>query len=234
MEGAMFNLASEEKYEDGKVIFQEGSPGDWVYVILSGSVKITKTVKGKLFTLSVLEPGEVFGEMSFLGGTNKRNATAWAVGETTIGVIDRQSLDEEFNKISSDFRSILVSSVKRFGVMLNRACDFATRSAPRIPKALSLAYKDRQSFIQAYTGNISSGGLSLKTENPLSPGSKFILNLQLPEGGEALKINCEVKWARKKEEGSSARPPGMGVQFGEMSTSDREKLILYLKKIGIS
>ncbi len=234
MEGAMFNLASEEKYEDGKAIFQEGSPGDWVYVILSGSVKITKTVRGKLFTLSVLEPGEVFGEMSFLGGTNKRTATSWAVGETTIGVIDRQSLDEEFNKISSDFRSILVSSVKRFGVMLNRACDFATRSGPRIPKALSLAYKDRQSFIQAYTGNISTGGLSLKTENPLSPGDKFILNLQLPEGGEGLKINCEVKWTRKKEESSSARPPGMGVQFGEMSTSDRKKLILYLKKIGIS
>ena len=230
----MFNLASEEKYEDGKAIFQEGSPGDWVYVILSGSVKISKTVRGKQFTLSVLEPGEVFGEMSFLGGTNKRTASAGAVGETTIGVIDRQSLDEEFNKISSDFRSILVSSVKRFGVMLNRACDFATRSGPRIPKALSLAYKDRQSFIQAYTGNISSGGLSLKTENPLNPGDKFILKLQLPEGGEALKINCEVKWARKREEGSSARPPGMGVQFGEMSAKDREKLVLYLKKIGVS
>ncbi len=230
----MFNLASEEKYEDGKSIFQEGGPGDWVYVILSGSVKITKTVRGRQFILSILEPGEVFGEISFLGGTNKRTATAWAVGETTVGVIDRQSLDEEFNKISSDFRSILVSSMKRFGVMLNRACDFATRSGPRIPKALSLAYKDRQSFIQAYTGNISSGGLSLKTNNPLSPGEKFILNLQLPEEGEGLKINCEVKWARKREEGSSSRPPGMGVQFGEMSNSDREKLVLYLKKIGIS
>jgi uncharacterized protein (TIGR02266 family) len=234
MEGTMFNLASEEKYGDGKAIYREGSPGDWVYVILSGSVKISKMVRGKQFILSVLEPGEVFGEMSFLGGTNKRTASAWAVGETTLGVIDRQSLDEEFNKISSDFRSILVSSVKGFGVMLNRACDFATRSGPRIPKALSLAYKDRKSFIQAYTGNISSGGLSLKTENPLDPGEKFMLNLQLPEGGEGLKINCEVKWARKKEEGSSARPPGMGVQFGEMSATDREKLVLYLKKIGIS
>jgi uncharacterized protein (TIGR02266 family) len=234
MEGTMFSLASEEKHQDGKAIFQEGSPGDWVYVILSGSVKITKTVRGRQFTLSVLQTGEVFGEISFLGGTKKRTATAWAVGETTLGVIDRMSLDEEFNKISSDFRSILVSSVKRFGVMLDRACDFATRSTPRIPKALSLAYKDRQSFIQAYTGNISSGGLSLKTDNPLNPGEKFILNLQLPEGGANLKINCEVKWARKKDEGSSARPPGMGVQFGEMSTSDREKLVLYLNKIGIS
>lgn len=230
----MFSLASEEKYDDGKVIFQEGSPGDWVYVILAGSVKITKTVRGRQFTLSILQTGEVFGEISFLGGTKKRTATAWAIGETTLGVIDRVSLDDEFNKISSDFRSILVGSVRRFGIMLDRACDFATRTAPRIPKALSLAYKDRQSFIQAYTGNISSGGLSLKTENPLNAGEKFLLNLQLPEGGDTLKITCEVKWARKKEEGTSARPPGMGVQFKEMSTSDREKLILYLKKIGIS
>ena len=229
----MFSLASEEKYEDGKVIFKEGGPGDWMYVILSGSVKIIKTANDKQFTLGVLEPGEVFGEGSFLSGTNKRSAAAWAVGETTLGVIDRVSFDEEFNKLSSDFRAILVSSMKRFSTMLDRACEFATRSAPRVPKALSLSYKDRQSFIQAYTGNISEGGLSLKTDTPLSPGKKIMLNLQLPEGGEGLKINGVVKWARKKEEATPSRPAGMGVQFGEMSNKDREKLILYLKKIGI-
>lgn len=229
----MFSLASEEKYEDGKVIFKEGSPGDWIYVILAGSVRITKTANDKQFTLGVLEPGEVFGEGSFLSGTNKRTATAWAIGETTLGVIDRVSLDEEFNSLSSDFRSILVSSMKRFSTMLDRACEFATRSGPRAPKTLSLSYKDRQSFIQAYTGNISNGGLALKTDTPLSSGEKFLLNLQLPEGGESLKINCTVKWARKKEEASSSRPAGMGVQFGKMSKKDREKLILYLQKIGI-
>ena len=233
MEGAMFSLASEEKYEDGKVICKEGSPGDWIYVILSGSVKITKTVTDRQFTLAVLEPGEVFGEGSFLSGNNKRTATAWAVGDTTLGVIDRATLDEEFNSLSSDFRAILVSAAKRFATMLDRACEFATRSGPRVPKSLSLSYKDRKSFVQAYTGNISNGGLSLKTDTPLNPGEKFILNLQLPGGGESLKINCVVKWSRKKEESTSSRPAGMGVQFVEMSHKDREKLILYLKKIGI-
>ena len=229
----MFSLASEEKYEDGKVIFKEGSPGDWIYVILSGSVKITKIGKDRQFTLVVLEPGEVFGANSYLGGTNKRTATAWAVGETTLGVIDRVALDEEFNSLSSDFRAILVSSVKRFGTMLDRSCEFGARSGPRTPKSLTLSYKDRQSFVQAYTGNISNGGLSLKTDAPLNPGEKCMLNLQLPEGGESLKINCVVKWSRKKEESTSSRPAGMGVQFVEMSNKDREKLILYLKKIGI-
>ena len=37
----MFTIASEETYPDGKMIFQEGSSGDWVYVILSGSVEIS-------------------------------------------------------------------------------------------------------------------------------------------------------------------------------------------------
>ena len=229
----MFSLASEEIYEDGKVIFKEGSPGDWIYVILSGSVKITKMGKDKQFTLVVLEPGEVFGANSFLGGTNKRTTTAWAVGETTLGVIDRVALDEEFNSLSSDFRAILVSSLKRFGTMLDRACEFEARSSPRTPKSLSISYKYRQSFVQAYTGNISQGGLSLKTDTPLKTGEKFVLNLQLPEGGENLKINCVVRWSRKKEESTSSRPAGMGVQFVEMSNKDREKLILYLKKIGI-
>ena len=229
----MFSLASEEKYEDGKVIFKEGTPGDWIYVILSGSVKITKTAADRQFTLAVLEAGEVFGEGSFLSGNNKRTSTAWAVGGTTLGVIDRVALDEEFNSLSSDFRAILVSAAKRLATMLDRACEFSTRSSPRVQKSLSLFYKDRKSFVHAYTGNISNGGLSLNTDTPLNPGEEFILNLQLPEGGNVLKINCVVKWSRKKEEATPSRPAGMGVQFVEMSNKDREKLILYLNKIGI-
>ena len=43
----MFNIASEETYQDGQVIIKEGTTGDWVYVVLSGSVEISKTVEGK-------------------------------------------------------------------------------------------------------------------------------------------------------------------------------------------
>ena len=112
----MFTLVSEEVYEDGQIIFKENSSGNWVYVVLSGSVEVFKMIGKKKFVIEVLKEGEVFGELSFIGGI-KRTATVMAIGKTTVGVIDRDSLDREFNKISSDFRSILVAIVRRFKKM---------------------------------------------------------------------------------------------------------------------
>ena len=99
----MYNIASEETYKDDQIILKEGSPGDWVYVVLSGSVEISKTVGARKYVIEVLKPNEIFGELGFLGGI-KRTATARALGETTLGIIDRTSLDQEFNK----------GSIKRF------------------------------------------------------------------------------------------------------------------------
>ena len=107
MEGNyVYNIAEEETYSDGQTILKEGSSGDWVYVVLSGSVEISKTVQGRKFTIEILQPGEVFGELGFVGGI-KRTATAQAIGETTLGLIDREFLEKEYNQLSGQFRSIL-------------------------------------------------------------------------------------------------------------------------------
>ena len=124
----MFNIASEETYEDGEIIFKEGSSGDWVCVVLSGCVEISRTVGGKKVVIGLIRPDQVFGEHGFIGNI-KRTATARAVGKTTVGVIDRTSLDQEFNSLSSEFRSILVAMVQRFQKVLGRATDFQDRKS---------------------------------------------------------------------------------------------------------
>jgi len=187
----MFTIVSEETYEDGQIIFKEGGAGDWMYVILSGSVEISRTVEGQKFVFDELKKGETFGEFSFLGGI-KRSATAQAVGETTVGIIDRNSMDKEFNKLSSDFRSIIVASIKRFKRMMDRACDFTTRTENRVLKTLSLNYEDCKSYTNAYTQDISDRGLFIKAKNPLKVGEQFMLNLQLPDLPEPMKIKCQV------------------------------------------
>lgn len=223
------NLAIEETYQDGQIIFKEGSSGDWIYIVISGSVEIFKDVAGETKIIEVLGPNEVFGELGFIGGL-KRTATAKAVGVTTLGIIDRDFLDNEFNKLSNQFRAILVAITHRFKKMLDRACDYTTRTEPRVPKALSLVFKTRESLIRAYSANISTGGLSIKTENPLPPGHQFRLKLQVPGREEPLQAKCEVVWSRKEEEGASGKASGMGVKFCEISEDDSQFLKKYVSE----
>ena len=223
----MFELASEEHFKKGEVIFREGNSGDWVYVIISGAVEITKMTGGKKYVVAVLQKDEVFGEISFLGGV-RRTATATAVEDTTLGIIDRAYLDSEFNKIPSDFRSILTTFVQRYEKMLNRASDFSSRQDPRLSRVLSLNYKDRNSFIKAYTGNISRGGVFIKTENPLQLDERFLLKLQLPDIAAPLRIRCRVIWRRKEARQTPDKPNGMGVQFEEMGKNDSDILHNYI------
>ena len=226
----MLNIASEETYKDGDIIIKEGSSGDWVYIIRSGAVEISKTIGGKKFVIELLQPGEVFGELGFLGGI-KRTATACAVGETTVGVLDREFLDQEFNKLYSDFRAILTAVVKRFKKMIDRTSEFSTREETRILETYSLKYKDKNSFIDAYSGDLSSGGLFVRTGNPLQRGEQFSLKLQLPGIPNSIETKCEVVWARKKEEETDTSPAGMGVKFVEMTRKNNQILTQFLKDV---
>lgn len=226
----MFTFASEDTYEDGHVVIKEGTPGDWLYVVLSGSVEISKIINGKKYVIDVLKPGEVFGEVGFLGG-KKRTATATTVGQTTLGIVDRTALDAEFNELSSDLRNILMAMSKRFEKMVNRVVEFSSRSDSRVQKTLSLTYKDNMAFVRAYLGNISTGGLFVRTDKPLPQGEQFILRLQLPEVPDSLKISCEVVWARSPAQATAREPAGMGVKFIEVSQKDDALLKRYLSRV---
>ena len=225
----MFNIVSEEIYQDDQIIFKEGSSGDWIYVVLSGTVEVSKTIGGKKSVMGLLQQDEVFGELAFFGRF-RRTATARAIGKTSVGVLDRASLDIEFNGLSADFRAILTALTKRFENWVNRTRAYNARDEVRVAKSLSLTYRDRQSFITSYSTNISSGGLFIKTGNPFPHGEKFLLNLQLPDIPEPLKVDCEVVWARAQG-GDERRPPGMGVKFCEMSKNDKQVLHRYLREI---
>jgi uncharacterized protein (TIGR02266 family) len=225
----MYPIASEETYNDGQIIFNEGSWGDWVYVIQSGSVEISRTITEKKFILSLLEQGEVFGELGYLG-VIERTATARAIGKTTLGVIDRTFLDKEFNKLSAYFRTILVTAVKRFRNHIERSCEFSTRNDVRVQKRLTLSFKDSESFVRAYTGNISRGGLFIQTNQPLKQGEQFSLKLQLPGIPQPMEIECEVVWSREQND-TQHKSPGMGVKFCEITQGDSQMLNQYLQEL---
>ena len=85
-------------YEDGEVIFREGDKGEGMYVIQAGKVKVTKQTASGEVTLSVLEDGDIFGEMALFDKL-PRSATATASGEARVLSVDKTKL---FTLISRD------------------------------------------------------------------------------------------------------------------------------------
>ena len=102
----MFKIASYETFQDGQIIFEEGSNGDWIYVVEEGKVEISKNVDGQKIVIEKLKEGDVFGELAYIDKT-PRSSTATAKGTTVIGIIDRDFFDAEFNKIPTDFQKVL-------------------------------------------------------------------------------------------------------------------------------
>src|SRR5690606_6136351 len=68
----------------GEVVFREGDRGDSLYVIVSGKVKLARTSgDGRESLLSVLGPGEMFGELS-LFDPGPRLSTAYVVSNSEL------------------------------------------------------------------------------------------------------------------------------------------------------
>lgn len=78
--------------EAGQTLFLKGDPGDALYAIRRGQVRITDgTGDGRRTTLNVLGPGDVFGEVALLDG-RPRTASALASEPTDLFVILRRDL----------------------------------------------------------------------------------------------------------------------------------------------
>jgi len=77
----------------GDLVFEEGSPGDTMFLLALGQVRIEKQLEaGGFAELNVLSPGDVFGEMALIERL-PRSARAVAQTDTTLFVLSRQDLE---------------------------------------------------------------------------------------------------------------------------------------------
>ncbi len=118
----MFQIASYETYQDGQIIFKEGSYGDWIYVVDKGEVEISKNVGGQKIVVETLKEGDVFGELAYID-KEPRSATATAKGKTVVGIIDRDFFDTEFNKLSAEFQEMLKTVAFRLRKITKRSVE---------------------------------------------------------------------------------------------------------------
>jgi len=78
-------------YTDNTMIFSEYEPGNELFIIQSGKVKITKIVNEEVL-LAVLNPGDIFGEMALLDN-KPRSASAISFGEVQVLAINKTNFE---------------------------------------------------------------------------------------------------------------------------------------------
>jgi CRP/FNR family transcriptional regulator, cyclic AMP receptor protein len=93
------------KYTKNSIIFLEDEAGAILFIIISGKVKVVRTDEdGKEVILSILGPGDFFGEMALLDGL-PRSATVVALDEAELFIIHRR----EFLKMIEDSPKVATS-----------------------------------------------------------------------------------------------------------------------------
>ena len=118
-------VVDEEDFFDGEHIVEEGKHGSWIWVILEGVVDIIKETETGTVPIIRIGDGSFIGSMaSFLLQGHIRTATAVAVGNVQLGVLDSQRLAQEYAAMSLDFRTFLTSLDKRMKQLTDRIVEY--------------------------------------------------------------------------------------------------------------
>ena len=76
----------------GQVLIREGDNGNWMLLVLSGTVDVTKRrPDGGASRLAVVKGGATLGEMSMFDG-EPRNATCIAIDQVQAGLLEREAI----------------------------------------------------------------------------------------------------------------------------------------------
>jgi CRP/FNR family cyclic AMP-dependent transcriptional regulator len=89
---ALRRQMAEVKLSRGEHLFMEGDDGDSLYVVIDGKMKLTRAAAdGRENLLSVIGPGEMFGELS-LFDPRPRTSSASAVTDAVLGSLKHEAL----------------------------------------------------------------------------------------------------------------------------------------------
>jgi len=227
----MFLTIKKETYKAGDVIFEEDSHGTAVYILAAGKVEISKTVQDRKIVVEILGPGDIFGEMSYIDHS-PRSATALALEDTVLELVDKDFLDKEFNQIDSDFREIITTLVRRLRKTTQRLVSLPRRIGKRVSGKINISFQKADDFFRAYIANLGEGGLFIHTTKNLPVGSFLDLEFSLPDSNQAITTKGKVVWTRPQDMSTEKMPPGMGIQFINMNPNDNKLLKNYLAKFG--
>ena len=93
-------VCREQKFQGAETVFKEGEPGNRLFIIAEGEVRISRNIPGSgEEALAVLKKGSVFGEMAILD-RSERSTDAIANADTLLLTISRSDFEllMDFNR----------------------------------------------------------------------------------------------------------------------------------------
>lgn len=114
--GLVLAHLTEALYAPGQVVFEDKAPGDTLYIVKSGRVRVTKQLEnGLVHSLAEMEAGEFFGEMALLEA-KPRSATVTACVPTRLLSMSRPM----FNTLIEDHPSVAINFLKIISARLRQ------------------------------------------------------------------------------------------------------------------
>ncbi len=95
------------------------------------------------------------------------------------------------------------------------------RRADRAGVTVRIDYATIDEIFSEFTRDISEGGVFIETDKPHQLGTEVSMQFQLSGGREVLQTLGRVVRVRT---GTEASPPGMGIEFDELTSDDRSKI----------
>lgn len=134
---ALIEQLDSTTFPRGTTIFDEGEPGDRLYIIISGKVKLARHAPdGRENLLTIMGPSDMFGELSIFD-PGPRTSAAVCVTEVVTATMDSQMLHDWIRshpEISEQLLRVLARRLRRTN---NALADLIFTDVPgRVAKAL--------------------------------------------------------------------------------------------------
>ncbi|MCU0600295.1 MAG: cyclic nucleotide-binding domain-containing protein [Desulfobacterales bacterium] len=108
-------ILDEEEFADGKEIVIQEKYGNWLWVVLQGTVEVVRLLPEGPARIVRLTDGSFIGSIgSLFEKTKIRSATVLSIGRVQLGVLDFDRIFREFTNISENLKALLKSLEKRF------------------------------------------------------------------------------------------------------------------------
>jgi CRP/FNR family cyclic AMP-dependent transcriptional regulator len=106
-------IATRHSYPKSSIIINEGDETDSLYLILSGKVKIVLSDEdGKEVIISILEPGDYFGELSLID-SEPRSARVVTMADCQFSIIHKSDFNKVLDNNPGLVRNLLSGLTKR-------------------------------------------------------------------------------------------------------------------------